>query len=185
MLSQVRWLWEVSLRRQHVNRGLNEARGLTGVQVEELSKRRTARTRCGWAQWSEKREADDKVTSLPLTASANRVLCRRPLWVLFSGWCQLPPASHGPSQHPHPLVLGSCASRMSMALHVGLPDPNTLSSTPTKGCGKLEWGGGRPISLQAHDPKVPAHLLPSEISGSQLGNSRYDQAHLQMTENPC
>lgn len=34
-------------------RVLNEARGPTGVQVEALSERRTARTRCGWAQWSE------------------------------------------------------------------------------------------------------------------------------------
>lgn len=86
----------------------------------------------------QKREADEKVSSLPPTASANRVLCWRLLWVLMPGWCQLSLAPMAPQQ-PKPLVLGSCASRMSLALYMGPPDPNTLSSTPTKGRGKLEW----------------------------------------------
>lgn len=66
---------------------------------EALSGHRTAEASVA-GHSGRKSEADDEVTSLPAAASANGVLCQWLLCVVFSGWCQLHLASHGPSQHP-------------------------------------------------------------------------------------
>lgn len=77
--------------------------------MEPLSGQRTAEARVA-GHGGRKSEADEAVTSLPPAASANGVFCQWLICVVFSGWCQLHLASHGPAQHPEPLGPGSCTS---------------------------------------------------------------------------
>lgn len=155
-LSEIKWPRKVSSKRQQVSRCRNETGVRWWMQTEELCGRRRAAGAGGRKAAATRRSPACHPHPLPTGCSPGGALVwssQHGVSSALASWARKP----HPSQHPQPLVLGSCASSN---VH-GPPRGAAGSWHPlVHGLGKPEW---------AEDQR---HLYPGLNPRSQLACPR-------------